>query len=141
MLNSDIEILAPCGSFDILKTAIKAGADACYIGGSRFGARAYADNVSGDQLEAAINYTHIHGKKLYLTVNTLIKENELSDAFDYIKNLIGIDNYRKLKIRAYFTNVKPRGETVEWKEGEDVSPENLYNDSVDYKEFIKKETE
>lgn len=95
MLNSDIEILAPCGSFDILKTAIKAGADACYIGGSRFGARAYADNVSGDQLEAAINYTHIHGKKLYLTVNTLIKENELSDAFDYIKNCYeaGIDAF------------------------------------------------
>lgn len=59
-----------------------------------------------------------------------------------MKNLIDkIENYRKLKIRAYFTNVKPRGETVEWKEGEDVSPENLYNDSVDYKEFIKKETE
>lgn len=95
MLNSKIEILAPCGSFDILKTAIKAGADACYIGGSRFGARAYADNLSDDQLEAAIDYAHIHGKKLYLTVNTLIKESELSDAFMYIKDCYeaGIDAF------------------------------------------------
>ena len=95
MFNSGIEILAPCGSFDILKTAVKAGADACYIGGSRFGARAYADNVSNDQLEAAIDYIHIHGKKLYLTVNTLIKENELSDAYDYIKTCyeMGIDAF------------------------------------------------
>ena len=95
MLNSDIEILAPCGSFDILKTAIKAGADACYIGGSRFGARAYADNLSDDQLEAAIDYTHIHGKKLYLTVNTLIKESELSSAYEYIKDCYeaGIDAF------------------------------------------------
>lgn len=95
MLNSDIEILAPCGSFDILKAAIKAGADACYIGGSKFGARAYADNLSNDQLEAAIDYTHIHGKRLYLTVNTLIKENELSDVFSYIKAcyMAGIDAF------------------------------------------------
>ncbi len=95
MLNSEIEILAPCGSFDILKTAIKAGADACYIGGSRYGARAYADNLSDNQLEAAIDYAHIHGKKLYLTVNTLIKESELSDAFSYIKDCYeaGIDAF------------------------------------------------
>lgn len=95
MLNSDIEILAPCGSFEILKTAIKAGADACYIGGSRFGARAYADNLSDDQLEAAIDYAHIHGKKLYLTVNTLIKESELSSAYEYIKDCYeaGIDAF------------------------------------------------
>ena len=95
MLNSDIEILAPCGSFDILKTAIKAGADACYIGGSRFGARAYADNLSDDQLESAIDYAHIHGKKLYLTVNTLIKESELSSAYEYIKDCYeaGIDAF------------------------------------------------
>ncbi len=95
MLNSDIEILAPCGSFEILKTAIKAGADACYIGGSRFGARAYADNLSDDQLESAIDYAHIHGKKLYLTVNTLIKESELSSVYKYIKDCYeaGIDAF------------------------------------------------
>ena len=46
-------------------------------------------------------------------------------------------NYKKLKNRKYFENVKPRGETVEWEEGEDVCPENLYYDSIDYKEFIK----
>ena len=85
MLNPDLEILAPCGSYEILKTAIHAGADACYIGGSKFGARAYAENVSNVLLEQAVDYTHIHGKKLYLTVNTLLKESELSESYDYIK--------------------------------------------------------
>lgn len=95
MIKPNIEILAPCGSYDILKAAIKAGTDACYIGGSRFGARAYADNFSDAQLEEAIDYIHIHGKKLYLTVNTLIKESELSDVFSYIKNCYeaGIDAF------------------------------------------------
>ncbi|MBR1816420.1 MAG: DUF3656 domain-containing protein [Lachnospiraceae bacterium] len=85
MFNPNLEILAPCGSYEILKTAIHAGADACYIGGSKFGARAYAENVSNVLLEQAVDYTHIHGKKLYLTVNTLFKEKELSEGYEYIK--------------------------------------------------------
>ncbi|MBE5945022.1 MAG: U32 family peptidase [Lachnospiraceae bacterium] len=80
-----IEILAPCGSYDILQAAVKAGADACYIGGNRFGARAYATNLSDDSIIKAIDYAHLHEVKLYLTVNTLLKNNEISDLYDYIK--------------------------------------------------------
>ncbi|MGN0151549.1 MAG: U32 family peptidase [Wujia sp.] len=78
------EILAPCGSYDILVAAVKAGADACYIGGSRFGARAYAENLSDDSILSAIDYAHIHGVKLYLTVNTLFKNNEINELYDYL---------------------------------------------------------
>lgn len=79
-----IEILAPCGSYDILETAVKAGADACYIGGSKFGARAYAQNFDTDSIIKAIDYSHIHGTKLYLTVNTLFKNNEIEELYDYL---------------------------------------------------------
>lgn len=73
------ELLAPAGSFTHLKAVIKAGADAVYMGGSQFGARAYADNLSGDNLKDALHYAHFYGKKLYLTVNTLVKEQELEE--------------------------------------------------------------
>lgn len=72
-----LEILAPAGSFESLKAAVCAGADAVYMGGSRFGARAYADNPEGGLLLDAIDYAHLYGVKLYLTVNTLLKEKEL----------------------------------------------------------------
>ena len=78
------EILAPCGSFDIMKAAINAGADACYFGGFRFGARAYATNFDLDNSLKAIDYAHIHGTSLYLTVNTLFKNNEIDELYDYI---------------------------------------------------------
>ena len=58
--------------------------------------------------------------------------------YDMTKSIKEIDYYKKLKDRKYFENVKPRGETVEWEEGEHVCPENLYYDSMDYKDFIKK---
>ncbi len=77
MADRKIELLAPAGSFESLKAAIGAGADAVYMGGSRFGARAYADNPEGEQLLQAIDYAHLHGVKLYLTVNTLLKDQEL----------------------------------------------------------------
>lgn len=83
--NTKTEILAPCGSYDILIAAIHAGADACYIGGNRFGARAYADNFDEQAVIQAISYAHIHGVKIYLTVNTLFKQNEISELYDYIK--------------------------------------------------------
>lgn len=70
------EILAPAGSYDSLMAAIGSGADAVYLGGSAFGARAYAKNLTTEQLKEAIDYTHYHGKRLYLTVNTLLKERE-----------------------------------------------------------------
>ncbi len=86
MEKKELEILAPAGSFDSLKAAVQAGADAVYMGGSRFGARAYAENPEGDQLLAAIDYAHLYGVKLYLTVNTLLKDRELSEElYRYLK--------------------------------------------------------
>ncbi len=73
-----IEILAPAGSYEGMQAAMNAGCDAVYIGGSSYGARAYADNPKEDALLRAIDEAHIRGKRLYLTVNTLLKENELT---------------------------------------------------------------
>lgn len=75
----EIEILAPAGSFETFQAVLRAGADAVYLGGSQFGARAYANNFSEDELLRAIDYAHIHGREIYLTVNTLFKEEELND--------------------------------------------------------------
>lgn len=72
-----VELLAPAGSYESLRAAVNAGADAVYIGGSRFGARAYADNPDEAALLDGLRYCHLHGKKLYMTVNTLLKEEEL----------------------------------------------------------------
>lgn len=80
------EILAPAGSMESLKAAIAAGCDAVYIGGSRFGARAYADNPQGEEMIDAIRYCHLYGVKLYLTVNTILKEKELEEElYHYIR--------------------------------------------------------
>ena len=73
------EILAPAGSISALRAAVAAGADAVYIGGSRFGARAYAESTQTDSLLSALDYAHQRGRKVYLTVNTLLKEQELSE--------------------------------------------------------------
>ncbi len=73
------EILAPAGSYQCMITAFKAGADAIYIGGSMFGARAFADNFQTEELISAINYAHLRGKRLYLTVNTLLKADEIDN--------------------------------------------------------------
>ncbi len=82
--NKKVEILAPAGSFESMKAAVAAGADAVYMGGSRFGARAYADNPDQDKLLEAIDYVHLHGCSLYMTVNTLFKERELDQLYDYL---------------------------------------------------------
>lgn len=79
------ELLAPAGSFEVFKAVLAAGADAVYLGGNRFGARAYAGNLSDEEILEAIDYAHIHGRKMYLTVNTLVKNSELTDLYDYIK--------------------------------------------------------
>lgn len=79
-----VELLAPAGSVESMVAAINAGADAVYMGGSRFGARAYADNPEEDSLLWAIDYAHLHGCKLYLTANTLVKEGELGQLFDFL---------------------------------------------------------
>ena len=78
------ELLAPAGSVETMYAAFAAGADAVYIGGSRFGARAYADNAESESLLDAIDYAHLHGKKLYLTVNTLLKEQEMDELYEYL---------------------------------------------------------
>ena len=84
-MREEFELLAPAGSFDILKAVIAAGADAVYVGGSQFGARAYANNFTEEELLAAIDYVHLRGKKLFLTVNTLFKNNEMKEAlYDYL---------------------------------------------------------
>lgn len=75
------EILAPAGSFEGLRAAVAAGADAVYIGGNRFGARAYAKNPDEAAMLEAIEYCHLHGRKIYLTVNTLVKNDELEKDF------------------------------------------------------------
>lgn len=84
----NIEILAPAGTFESMAGAFSAGADAVYMGGKKFGARAYAKNPDGQGLLEAIDYAHIHGKKLYLTVNTLLKDKELEDElYEYLAPL------------------------------------------------------
>lgn len=84
-MNKKVEILSPAGSYESLKAAIAAGADAVYIGGTRFGARAYANNLTEEELLEAIDYVHLHGRKIYLTINTLLKEHELKDElYDYL---------------------------------------------------------
>ena len=84
MRNKDFELLAPAGSLEILKGVIESGADAVYVGGSMFGARAYANNFKEEELLEAIDFAHLRGVKVYLTVNTLIKNSEFSKLYDYL---------------------------------------------------------
>ena len=80
-----VELLAPAGSMETLKAVCAAGADAVYLGGGQFGARAYAKNFTQDELLYAIDYVHLHDKKLHLTVNTLLKNKELEEQlYDYL---------------------------------------------------------
>lgn len=80
-----MELLAPAGSLEILKAVAAAGADAVYAAGERFGARAYANNLTKEELLWAIDYLHLHGKRFYLTVNTLLKEQELyGELYEYL---------------------------------------------------------
>lgn len=83
-MNRDVEILAPAGSMECLRAAVAAGADAIYLGGTKFGARAYAQNLSEEDLVQAIEYVHIHGRKVYMTVNTLLKDRELNELYAYL---------------------------------------------------------
>ena len=80
-----IELLAPAGSMESFQAALDAGADAVYAGGSRFGARAYAQNFTSGEMIQAIRNAHSRGKKLYLTVNTLMKNREMDrELFEYL---------------------------------------------------------
>ena len=78
-----VELLAPCGGMEQLKAAIEAGADAVYIGGRLFNARIGAGNFSDEELKEAIDYAHLRGVKVYITLNTLIFDDELEEALYY----------------------------------------------------------
>ncbi len=87
IIREKIEILSPAGSFESFRAVITAGADAVYAGGQRFGARAFAENFSPQELLEAIDYAHLHGKRFYLTVNTLLKDEEMEELYDYLAPL------------------------------------------------------
>lgn len=93
MKNNNMELLAPAGSLESLHAAVFSGADAVYMGGSRFSARAFAENFNDDILKDAIDYCHLYKIKVYITINTLIKESEIMDIIPYAKMLyeIGVD--------------------------------------------------
>ena len=87
------ELLSPAGNMECLKAAIHNGADAIYLGGKSFGARAFAGNFTNEELKAAVRYAHLYGVKIYVTANTIIYNNEIKDFLEYIKYLyqIGVD--------------------------------------------------
>lgn len=84
-MRHQVELLAPAGSFESLRAAVNAGADAVYMGGTRFGARAYADNPDEEGLCRAIRFAHLHGCDFYMTVNTLLKEAEMEELGEYLR--------------------------------------------------------
>lgn len=83
-MNKRVELLSPAGNYEAFLGAVNAGADAVYLGGERFGARAYADNFDTEQMVRALHVAHFYGKKIYLTVNTLLKERELAELSAYL---------------------------------------------------------
>ena len=87
------ELLAPVGSMEHLKVAINAGASSVYLSGKDYGARKFAQNFTLDEINEAVNTAHLHNVKVYVTVNTLIKQDELEDVINYLAKLysIGVD--------------------------------------------------
>ncbi len=90
-MHRNIELLAPAGSFDALQAAVQNGCDAVYLGGTMFGARAYANNFDKDEMKEAVSYAHIYGVRVYVTVNTLIYENEVESFLEYVQELQDAD--------------------------------------------------
>lgn len=84
ILNEKVELLSPAGNFECFLSAIKNGADAVYLAGDKFGARAYAGNFSKEEILKALDIAHLFNKKIYLTVNTVIKESEIGGLYDYL---------------------------------------------------------
>jgi len=87
------ELLAPAGSYEILVVAVNAGADAVYIAGQRYGARAFAQNFTSEEIEQAVNYAHLNGASVHVTVNTLFNSNEILEVLKYVQYLYrtGVD--------------------------------------------------
>lgn len=111
MKSRKVELLAPAGNYDSFIAAINAGADAVYVGGEKFSARAYADNFDTHSLCDCIKYAHLFGRRVYLTLNTLIKESEFSEIYDYVKPfyLAGLDGViiQDLGVLRYLKNHFP----------------------------------
>lgn len=119
-MKNGIELLAPCGNFDIAIAAINAGADAVYLGGEKFGARANADNLTIDEIIEVIEYAHLFDRKVYLTINTLLKDKEIeNDLFNFLCPLYenGLDAVIVqdiaviLFIKKYFSDLKIHAST------------------------------
>ena len=111
IMKKKVELLAPAGNYQAFIGAMNAGADAVYLGGEKFGARAYADNFTREEICKALRYAHIFGRKVYLTVNTLIKESEFSYLYDYLSPLYeaGLDGViiQDLGVWQYIREVFP----------------------------------
>ena len=82
-----VELLAPAGSMEALHAAVQNGCDAVYLGGHQFNARVYSDNFDYEGMSEAIRYAHSYGVKVYVTMNTLLHENEIEDAIAYARFL------------------------------------------------------
>lgn len=94
-MNNNIEILAPCGSYESVEAAVRQGTDAVYIGALQFSARAYAANFDEEQLEKAVRYCHLHGVKVHIAINTLVSDEEIYKALDVAKVAyrLGVDAF------------------------------------------------
>lgn len=90
---NNIELLAPAGSIESLYAAVQAGTDAVYLGGNKFSARAYASNFDNENMAKAVEYCHLYNVKIYVTINTILKQDELDEALEYAKFLYktGVD--------------------------------------------------
>ena len=88
---SKIEILSPAGGYDSVLAAVRSGADAIYVGAKEFSARASAHNFDIDELKTAVKYCHQYGVKVYLALNTIIFDDELSDALKLVKDAASCD--------------------------------------------------
>ena len=86
-----MELLSPAGSYEAVVAAVQSGADAVYLGGQRFGARQSAKNFDIPDMKKWIDYCHLYGVRVYVTVNTLIKDSELEDLAEYVKDLAAIN--------------------------------------------------
>ncbi len=134
-MKKEVELLAPAGSYDIAIAAINAGADAIYLGGENFGARANAENLTTEEIIDVLNYAHLNGRKVYLTINTLLKNREIKiDLYDFLSPLYenGLDSvivqdvgvlcfvkkhFPELKIHASTQMTISGKETVKWLKG------------------------
>lgn len=118
-MKRQIEVLAPAGSMECLKAAFLNGADAVYLGGELFGARAYAGNFKKEELCEAIDYAHLFGKKVFLTINTLVKEEEMSQLPEFLKpyyeqglDAVIIQDFGVLEtVRKHFPDLEIHGST------------------------------